>query len=220
MRSDFTHVNRSGEVKHADVIWTIKDDYIGNTFFDVSASAFLLPELSATEAYGSTFASNNARQTILQKQKSTQPATATDVETGQHKSSHAPDVRLIIEFRTQVERISKHASDDTNSDIDWPLYVTLSNGKTYGCDFVVSATGVIPNTSFLGPEVNMLVGVSVNSLDSLHELKMEDLLLIAICAHPFKMFMLLVMFVQYHSVMPRHGFRFEYFCHTSDSNGD
>lgn len=28
----------------------------------------------------------------------------------------------------------------------WPLYVQLTNGNTFGCDFVVSATGVVPNT--------------------------------------------------------------------------
>jgi len=29
---------------------------------------------------------------------------------------------------------------------NWPVYVKLTNGKVYGCDFVVSATGVTPNT--------------------------------------------------------------------------
>jgi len=29
---------------------------------------------------------------------------------------------------------------------DWPVYVELTNGQVYGCDFVVSATGVTPNT--------------------------------------------------------------------------
>ena len=29
----------------------------------------------------------------------------------------------------------------------WPVYVKLTNGKVYGCDFIVSATGVIPNTT-------------------------------------------------------------------------
>lgn len=28
----------------------------------------------------------------------------------------------------------------------WPVYVQLTNGKTFGCDLVVSATGVVPNT--------------------------------------------------------------------------
>ncbi|XP_063302717.1 pyridine nucleotide-disulfide oxidoreductase domain-containing protein 1 isoform X2 [Pelobates fuscus] len=27
----------------------------------------------------------------------------------------------------------------------WPVYVQLTNGNTYGCDFLVSATGVVPN---------------------------------------------------------------------------
>ena len=30
--------------------------------------------------------------------------------------------------------------------VDWPVYVELTNGKTFGCDLVVSATGVVPNT--------------------------------------------------------------------------
>ena len=29
---------------------------------------------------------------------------------------------------------------------EWPVYVQLTNGKTYGSDLVVSATGVVPNS--------------------------------------------------------------------------
>eukprot|EP00961_Rhodomonas_salina_P025879 349764-Rhodomonas_salina.1 len=28
----------------------------------------------------------------------------------------------------------------------WPLRVELSNGRVYGCDYVVSAIGVLPNS--------------------------------------------------------------------------
>ena len=31
----------------------------------------------------------------------------------------------------------------------WPIYIELTNSKIYGCDFVVSATGVVPNISFI-----------------------------------------------------------------------
>lgn len=31
------------------------------------------------------------------------------------------------------------------SEGSWPIYIKLTNGKTFGCDFVVSATGVVPN---------------------------------------------------------------------------
>ena len=34
----------------------------------------------------------------------------------------------------------------TGDSPNWPVYVALTNGKLYGCDFVISATGVIPNT--------------------------------------------------------------------------
>ena len=41
----------------------------------------------------------------------------------------------------------------------WPVYIQLTNGKTFGCDFVVSATGVVPNTEpFLhGNNVSKLI---------------------------------------------------------------
>lgn len=38
---------------------------------------------------------------------------------------------------------SKTDSFDPSS---WPVYVQLSNGHIYGCDFIVSATGVLPST--------------------------------------------------------------------------
>ena len=34
--------------------------------------------------------------------------------------------------------------EDSDSQV-WPVYGELSNGKIYGCDFVISATGVVPN---------------------------------------------------------------------------
>lgn len=40
----------------------------------------------------------------------------------------------------------KPPHSDSSVGVSWPVYVQLTNGKTYGCDVVVSATGVIPNT--------------------------------------------------------------------------
>lgn len=42
-----------------------------------------------------------------------------------------------------------HSSSKHNFSVltaDWPVYVELTNGKLWGCDFVVSATGVEPYT--------------------------------------------------------------------------
>jgi len=40
----------------------------------------------------------------------------------------------------------------------WPIYVELTNGRIYGCDFIVSATGVTPNTEWLLRENNFKTG--------------------------------------------------------------
>ena len=37
---------------------------------------------------------------------------------------------------------------------DWPVYVRLTNGATYGADFIVSAIGVQPSTAWLPPELD------------------------------------------------------------------
>lgn len=40
----------------------------------------------------------------------------------------------------------KPPRSDSFTGESWPVYVQLTNGKTYGCDVVISATGVVPNT--------------------------------------------------------------------------
>ena len=35
----------------------------------------------------------------------------------------------------------------------WEVYVLLTNGRVYGCDLVVSATGASPNTNLAAPSV-------------------------------------------------------------------
>ena len=39
----------------------------------------------------------------------------------------------------------KENSLTDNTENDWPVYVELTNNKTYGCDLIISATGVIPS---------------------------------------------------------------------------
>nr|DBA30244.1 TPA: hypothetical protein GDO54_006252 [Pyxicephalus adspersus] len=41
---------------------------------------------------------------------------------------------------------------------EWPVYVELTNGKLYGCDFIVSATGVVPNVEPFLPGNSFEIG--------------------------------------------------------------
>eukprot|EP01132_Coremiostelium_polycephalum_P008419 gene8419-10338_t len=113
-----------------------------------------------------------------------------NIENEEQKSNipHQKQVyQTIIEYSTHLENIYdqkdeikekgiKEENIDVNSrelfssgdkEIDWPIYVKLSNGHIYGCDFVISATGVIPNSSLLLNSVEPTTEVKVMELDGL-----------------------------------------------------
>lgn len=57
---------------------------------------------------------------------------------------------VTIEYSCEIKRILnkneylKEFNNKFDNDNDWPVYVELTNNKIYGCDFIVSATGVVP----------------------------------------------------------------------------
>uniref|UniRef100_A0AAY4BAK9 Pyridine nucleotide-disulfide oxidoreductase domain-containing protein 1 n=1 Tax=Denticeps clupeoides TaxID=299321 RepID=A0AAY4BAK9_9TELE len=104
------------EVEGCEVIWAIKDKAIGNTFFDAGAAQFLIPSLGADKPEKAITCKRSRYTTEA-------PGSGPSAEPG---SALGPDWHEGI--RT------------------WLVYVQLTNGKIYGCDFIVSATGVVPNT--------------------------------------------------------------------------
>ena len=50
------------------------------------------------------------------------------------------------------------------------MYAELSNGKTYGCDFIVSATGVIPNTAPFLPDNDVSWPVLYEAVNNFNKL--------------------------------------------------
>ncbi|XP_060079559.1 pyridine nucleotide-disulfide oxidoreductase domain-containing protein 1-like isoform X2 [Ylistrum balloti] len=73
--------------------------------------------------------------------------------TGQQEISHQVHVEYRVEVKvihTAEDFVAKEMTEATLPGFThdrWPVYVELTNGQVYGCDFVVSATGVVPNTS-------------------------------------------------------------------------
>uniref|UniRef100_A0A1A7ZS70 Pyridine nucleotide-disulfide oxidoreductase domain-containing protein 1 n=2 Tax=Nothobranchius furzeri TaxID=105023 RepID=A0A1A7ZS70_NOTFU len=66
-----------------------------------------------------------------------------------------------VEYQCEVKQIftSEDQTLKPESVGSWPVYIQLTNDKTLGCDFVVSATGVVPNTEpFLHGNSFALVG--------------------------------------------------------------
>lgn len=57
----------------------------------------------------------------------------------------------------EYSSLSKHQGTSCEKNLNWNVYVELTNGKTYGCDFVVSATGVMPNMALLAKHTKFKV---------------------------------------------------------------
>ncbi|XP_018603100.2 pyridine nucleotide-disulfide oxidoreductase domain-containing protein 1 [Scleropages formosus] len=158
------------EVEGCEVIWAVKDKAIGNTFFDAGAAQFLIPSLKSNKPE-KTGPFKRTRYTT--DETMTSHASADKAAGLAGGSALGPDWhqgmslrgaqemarRVHVEYHCEVEKIctreqyqharqqpSTNGSEQLADAGHWPVYVQLTNGKTYGCDFIVSATGVLPNT--------------------------------------------------------------------------
>nr|XP_040030571.1 pyridine nucleotide-disulfide oxidoreductase domain-containing protein 1 isoform X2 [Gasterosteus aculeatus aculeatus] len=159
------------EVEGCEVIWAVKDKAIGNTFFDAGAAQFLIPSLEVEKTiraapckrprYTTEDPEPGASQTFT-ADKNAQRHGSGPIEAG---SALGPDWhdgivlrgaeqvsrRVSLEYQCEVEKIFTSAEllnspqQTPENEGSWPIYIKLTNGKTFGCDFVVSATGVVPN---------------------------------------------------------------------------
>ncbi|KAJ8269003.1 hypothetical protein COCON_G00116100 [Conger conger] len=156
------------EVEGCEVVWAVKDKAIGNTFFDAGAAQFLIPSMGADKPERATTC-KRARYTTDRAapecdEPNRNPGSAEKLGSalgpdwhegielrGTQEMSH----RVHVEYQCEVLKVysaedflsSPQRSPDPSSDPGlWPVYIQLTNGKTYGCDFIVSATGVTPNT--------------------------------------------------------------------------
>ncbi|EDO49331.1 predicted protein [Nematostella vectensis] len=159
------------ELRGCEVIWAIKDNAIGNTFFDKGAASFFLPHLAS----GDSGDGCKCKQRLVKRMKygieedkcecsgTSRPnggALGPDWSSDLHLHGDASTRQVHVEYDCEVSGILSpgeisiqdnglHTSFEDS--LDWPVYVSLTNNRIYGCDFVVSATGVTPNVEpFLG----------------------------------------------------------------------
>ncbi|KAN0038589.1 hypothetical protein ACTA71_000770 [Dictyostelium dimigraforme] len=65
-------------------------------------------------------------------------------------STFLDEIYLRDDKKLKEEIINNNNKDkDKDESDDWPVYVKLSNGSLFGCNFIISATGVIPNSTIL-----------------------------------------------------------------------
>ncbi|XP_060885918.1 pyridine nucleotide-disulfide oxidoreductase domain-containing protein 1 isoform X3 [Labrus mixtus] len=162
------------KVEGCEVIWAVKDKAIGNTFFDAGAAQFFIPSLETDKPdrsvpckrtrYTTEEPAPGAAHTFTAERNSRRPGSSSTKQGSAlgpdwHKGivlkgTEQVSRRVSLEYQCEVERIftpeellhSLQQELNDEQEGSWPVYIKLTNGKTFGCDFVVSATGVVPNT--------------------------------------------------------------------------
>uniref|UniRef100_A0A665X886 Pyridine nucleotide-disulfide oxidoreductase domain-containing protein 1 n=1 Tax=Echeneis naucrates TaxID=173247 RepID=A0A665X886_ECHNA len=147
------------EVEGCEVIWAVKDKAIGNTFFDAGAAQFLIPSLEVDKPE-KTAPCKRPRYTTEEPAAGASqiftPGSALGPDWHEGidlQGAEQVSRRVSVEYQCEVEKIvtSEELHNPQQQTLrlengSWPVYIQLTNGKTFGCDFVVSATGVVPNT--------------------------------------------------------------------------
>ncbi|NXA16101.1 PYRD1 protein, partial [Sapayoa aenigma] len=171
------------EIQDCEVIWAIKDKAIGNTFFDAGAAEFLIPKLTA-EKPETPIECKRIKYTVEGSKEKERPTAASD-KLGSasgpdwHEGLHLKGIKelwksLHIEILCEVKKIQLQqefiqlqqtslAFPEAKKNVEpdemlWLVYVELTTGKIYGCDFIITATGVVTNVKPFLDGNNFAVG--------------------------------------------------------------
>ncbi|RWS16545.1 Pyridine nucleotide-disulfide oxidoreductase domain-containing protein 1-like protein [Dinothrombium tinctorium] len=139
-------------IEHCEVVWIIKDKSIGTPFFQCDAAQFLMPSIAQKPQENAPV--HRLKYIAINEQRNKEgfgSALGPDWKINlSAKGKFIERKNIIVEFECEVNSINESDSIPnekiSKSEFDkWPVFVELTNNKLYGCDFVVSATGVIPN---------------------------------------------------------------------------
>jgi small subunit ribosomal protein S18b len=139
------------EIEGVDIVWAVKDRHISAAFVDPGAAEFFQSRLDKTQ---------QKKEVVIKTHKYTEGSDFKGSGRGAalgpnwHNSVILKNVqgspsKVTIEYEAEVISITADHLIESES---WPVFVRLSNGKVYGCDFVVSATGVLPNSESITVE--------------------------------------------------------------------
>ena len=152
------------EICNIEVIWAIKDSSISSVFVDAGAGEFLVEKINSNGPQTSLEEDNPVKRMkfTVNRSEGEGPshlgsALGPDWHKGFSKTGKSEGKQVHVEYKVEIDHILSH-SDLLSRNLSetagivtegekkiWNIYVELSNGKVYGCDFVVSATGVLPS---------------------------------------------------------------------------
>lgn len=140
------------EIKGVDIVWAIKDKHISAAFVDAGAAEFFRDRLKKDDQVAEAVI-RTVKYTVDCDGKSA--ATGAALGPNWHDKVELKGIRedsssnVTIEYEVEVKSVHAASTEESES---WPVVVELTNGKKYGCDFIVSATGVSPNSETIAIE--------------------------------------------------------------------
>lgn len=145
------------EVDSVEMFWVIKDKHISATFVDPGAAEFFLDKVHKADSTATTRTNTptkRMRYTVSNETVSKKgPALGPDWHSNLDiKGTLSKSAEVHVEYECEIAEIVNASEQTSDPAKKWPVYVVLTNGKTIGCDLVVSATGVTPNSDVLGLE--------------------------------------------------------------------
>ncbi|XP_026765216.2 pyridine nucleotide-disulfide oxidoreductase domain-containing protein 1 [Galleria mellonella] len=160
----------ASEIVHAtrgiQKVWVIRDDYISATFIDPGAAEFFQDAIKNKSTKASP------ANTVLKRHIFTEEDTLVSLNKDLKSAALGPDwYRKLENIRNEtgeqeLEIIYKvEVVSVIEIDAEYPLEVELTNGRKVHCDFVISATGVIPAINYSWdskPAIDLDGGLSVN----------------------------------------------------------
>uniref|UniRef100_A0A182JIJ6 FAD/NAD(P)-binding domain-containing protein n=1 Tax=Anopheles atroparvus TaxID=41427 RepID=A0A182JIJ6_ANOAO len=149
-----------------EIHWVIKDAYISSTFVDSGAATFFRDRLSKKEK-GEAEIPIYKRMRYVEEQNDGEPSGMEGVDSGTNSGNKrgaalGPDWHRAFDIRKHGEnlpnsgKVTVHHSVGIEAIVDrgeegkFPLHVRLTDGTNIECNFVVSATGVVPAISWEG----------------------------------------------------------------------
>lgn len=151
------------EISGIEVHWVIKDEYISSTFVDSGAARFFQERLTT----------RGEQKSIVKRMRYSEETAGTSTSSGAKRGAAlGPDWHRTVDISGKLENVPDAVKIHHKVEIEeiveqtdgFPLKLRLSNGEQIECDFVVSATGVVPSRNFmcdqefqLGPDGGLFV---------------------------------------------------------------
>ena len=146
------------KIRGIDVVWVIKDKHISATFVDPGAAEFFQERLLSKNKHCEEKSVQKNRcfkraRFSVSDEKSSKGGPALGPDWHNFKLTDFPTLpaEVKVEYQCEVTNILSEPEDPQQEE-KWPIYAELTNGKKVGCDFIISATGVIPNANLFGLE--------------------------------------------------------------------